>query len=319
MSKTPLNIVSVAPKPSVGSGGASPQQQGKAKFDRLWLIDPDHFNPERNCMERERLLRTIAFLPQTAENLAVADLGCGLAYFSKRLRNAGAIVDAVDIAQIPLGKIKREKNIRALQEYVPKTTLKDEAYDIVLCTELIAYLPENEYRLLFSELARIIKPDGLLVCSSPLDYRTEDAVQGLAALAETEFTIEKWKLSHHLFYIRLRNFFEGPGRFVRAKKDPEYRQRELERRKGFCQSWFRLNSQPMPALFWRMVALVFDPISEWIRQSRSLLTNLEKACRFIWSESGITHAIFTAKRRTLEKIPEDERPIERKHKREVWE
>ncbi len=314
-----INVVSVTSKPSDAPGNASPKQLAKAKFDRLWHIDPNHFNPERNCLERERLERTLKLLPRSADLLKVADLGCGLAYFSKKLRDAGAAVDAIDIAQHPLDNLAREKNIRPILDYIPRTTLAEEAYDLVLCTELIAYLPENEFRLLFSELARIIKPTGTLVFSTPLDYRSEDALQRLAALAETEFTIEEWKISYHLFYLRLRNFLEAPGRFVRAKKDPEYRQRELERRNGFCQSWFRLNSHPMPALFWTAVEWISSPLAAWVRQSKSLMISLEKFCRFIWSDSGITHAIFTAKRRSLEKIPEAERPIERKQKKQVWE
>lgn len=306
MAKNPLNIV---PDPT-------PKQKAESKFDRLWQTDPGRFDPTRNCQERERIARTLSLVPPSRAR--VADLGCGSGYFSKKLSGQGAAVDAVDIAKTPLNALTGT-NIRPIQDYLPRTNLGDEQYDLVFCTELIAYLPENEFRLLFSELARIIKPTGTLICSSPLDYRSEDALQRLASLAESEFTIDQWKISYHLFYIHLRDLIEAPGRFVRAGKDAAYRQDQLDQRTHIARRWFHFNSRPLPSRFWIPVKWLTNPIAGWIRQSRSLLLSLEKVCRFLWSDAGITHAIFSARRRTLEKIPEEEQPIERKQKRQVWE
>lgn len=290
------------------------KEKAAQKFEKLWQTDPAQFDPERNCLERERLQRTLTLLPPIYSH--VADLGCGSGYFSKKLRDLGAQIDAVDIAATPL---KALNNIHTLQQYVPRTTLPDEHYDLVLCTELIAYLPESEFRLLFSEIARIIKPEGTLICSTPLDTQSEDALQRFATLVESEFTLDKWIISHHLFYLHLKDFCAAPARFVRARNDSDYRHEQLAQRKGFSKAWFRLNSHPIPALLWAPVQFIANPIVRLIRQSRTLLLTLEKLCRFLLPDSGITHAIISAHRRNLEKIPEDEQPIERKSKREVWE
>lgn len=312
MFKNPLKVIAAPALPKA-------EELVRAKFDRLWSVDPEQFNPKRNCLERERLQRTFALLPSSLEKMKAADLGSGSGVMSRRLRDLGAVVDAVDIAKTPLEALQGEKNIRPLCEYVPKTSLEDDHYDLLLCTDLIAHLPENEYRLLFSELARILKPTGTLVCSSPLDFHSDDALQRFAALAESEFVIEEWKFSYHLLYIRLKDFFEAPIRFACAKRDPEYRKRQLDLRKGLSRKWFRLNSHPLPGLFWGGASWVLQPVARGIRQSRSLLIALENLSRFFWSDAGITHAIFRAKRRTLENIPEDERPIERKQKKQIWE
>ena len=286
------------------------------KFEKLWQTDPGQFDPERNCLERERLQRTLSLMP--TGNRQVADLGCGSGYFSRKLSELGAAVDAIDIAATPLKALSSE-NIRTSQHCLPRTTLEDERYDLVLCTDLIAYMPENEFRLLFSEIARIIKPAGTLICSTSLDTRTEDALQRFASLAESEFTLENWIVSHHLFYLHVKDFFAAPSRFVRARNNSEYREQQLNVRSGFCKAWFRLNSHPIPALVWTPVQWLANPIVNLIRQSRPLLITLEKLCRFLLPDSGITHAIISAHRRKLEDIPEEEQPVERKSKREIWE
>jgi 2-polyprenyl-3-methyl-5-hydroxy-6-metoxy-1,4-benzoquinol methylase len=311
MFKNPLNVIATPSQ-------LTEREFTQNKFDRQWQLDPQQFDPERNCLERERLLRTLALLPESLDHLKAVDLGSGMGVLSKKLRDRGAAVDAVDIAKKALDALKEEIKIRPIADYVPKTKLEDETYDLVLCTDLIAHLPENAYRLLFSELARIIKPSGTLICSTPLDYRSEDALQRFAALAESEFDLEHWIFSYHLFYIHLKDFFEAPQRFVRAAKEPEYRQKQLEQRKGLSKGWFLLNSRQLPALFWRLVRSLSQPIAGLIGQSRSLLLALENVCRFLWADAGITHAILRAKRRSLEKIPEEERPIERKQKKQVW-
>lgn len=310
MFKDPLKVIAT-PAP------LKPEQLATSKFDKLWQNDPEQFNPERNALERERISRTFSLFPNSFSR--AVDLGCGFGTIAKKLRDLGATVDAVDIAKIPLDRLAGEKNIRPIHDYVPKTKLEDEYYDLVICADLIAHLPENEYRLLFSELSRIIKKSGSLICSTPLDYHSEDAVQRFAMLAESEFEVEHWIFSYHLFYIYLLDFFEAPRRFVRASLDAEYRLRQKEGRKGLAKVWFRFNSQPVIALFWRLMQWPAKPFVHWIGQSRSLLITLEKMCRFLWADSGITHAIFRGKRRSLEKIPENERPIERKQKRQVWE
>lgn len=295
----------------------------QAKFERLWLLHPEQFNPLRNCMERERLERTWSLLTHYIHphEKFMADIGCGAGVFSRRLRDAGAKVDAIDIAENAL-KYMREQDthdITPKQDAMPSTMLPDQAYDAIVCTELIAELPPEDYRLFFSELSRLIKPNRYVICSSPLDIRTEGGVKKLMELAETEFTIDGFVLSYHALYIRLKNFFKAPGRYVKGWKDPHFRQQEQERRAGFSRFWFRLHSTPPLVWLWIPISWLFIPILATFRNSHYLLIGLEKICQFLWDESGISHIIFIGKRRPFSPEAPQPTPIERPKKKQIWE
>ncbi len=301
------------------------RSEARARFERLWLLNPEQFNPLRNCMERERIERTwslaVEFLP--LKNKLVADLACGAGVMTQRLKEAGARVHALDIASIPL-KILQEKVPQVdqtFQQCLPHTTLEDDAYDMVFADEVIAFIPPQQLRLFMSELSRLIKPDGYVICSTALDLNTQDPLARFESLTETEFKIHKWVCSHHRLHIRLRNFFSAPGRYARANANPEYRQQELQKRTGFSQKWLRWNSESPLVLFWKVVQLVSNPIAHLFKQNRFLLLFLEKICRTLWGNLGISHATFIASRRPLQPLvlPKDEIPVERKGKRQVWE
>jgi 2-polyprenyl-3-methyl-5-hydroxy-6-metoxy-1,4-benzoquinol methylase len=296
----------------------------QALFERMWLMDPEQFNPLRNVMERERLERTWALVSDQfqMQNKLFADLGCGSGVFTELIHETGATVHAVDIASnaLKLLRAKKLNAVQAIQEFVPQTSLKDRNYDGVFALELVAYLPHVEHRLFFSELRRLLKPGGFAVFSTSLDIDSEDALERFEALAESEFKIEKMIVSYHLLYIRLRNFFDAPARFVKGNQDKEYFEKELGKRISFSKWWFRINCQRLPSLIWSGVKFFSNPIARHLKQSKAILINLEKICKFFWSDSGISHTIVLGTLRPLVEMPlGKDMPIERRHKKEVWE
>lgn len=298
------------------------KQKAEAYFERLWFVDKEQFNPETNCMGRLRVERTIDLIHDylSPETKVVSDLGCGFGIFAKHLRDKGAKVDAVDIAKNALEHVADEENITPFQEYVPYTHLEDDHYDLVISTELIAYLPKEDFRLYFSELSRLVKKDGFVVCSTPIDIYSDEALQRFAALAETEFDIEKWVFGYHYLWIKFHAFWHAPYAFVKAANDQRYRKEQLEARKGLSRWWFRSNSSPGMSFFWTPFKWLFQPILNLIRNSKKFLTSLESISRFLWQDQAISHAIFIGKRRPLLKPPPDDLvPIERRTKKIVWE
>ncbi len=213
MAENRLNIVNTdsnkEPSGFSGSyaGSKARRQEAQAYFDRLWLVDAESMNPLRNCMERERLDRTVRLAKShvALDHKRVVDLGCAAGVMTRMLRDEDTQIDAVDISGNALKKLKEQDmtNILPVQDYVPMTTLKDDAYDLVVCTELIADLKPQEYRLLISELARLVKPEGYVVCSTAVDINSEDALQKFRDLAETELQIDEWVVSYHRLYIRI--------------------------------------------------------------------------------------------------------------------
>lgn len=322
-----LKIVSVDGKQEnrkMPSSRKTRREETQARMDRLWLEDPEQFDPFRNCIEQERLVRTLdlvdRFIP--LKDKKVADLGCGGGELTRMFRDKGASVDALDISSIALKKLKSGDmdHITPFQECLPTTTLPDDGYDLVSSTEVIAYLQSDDYRLYLAEMSRLVKLEGFVVCSTSLDINTEAPLEQFSRLVETEFEIHEWSLGYHLCYIRWCNFWEAPGKFVRAYQNPDYRERQIKKRIGLSRLWFKWNSQLIPSYFWRVVAMATNPLASFFRHNKKLMLWTEKFCHFLWNENGISHAIFIGKRRPLiYPLPPKEIPMERKHKREVWE
>lgn len=320
-----LNVIEVE---STHDTKESIKQQRKEvainKFENLWKQDPEQFNPLRNAMGCERIKRTWDLLLEYAlpAHKHAVDLGCGYGIITQRLCHEGALVHAVDISPSPLKRLqeKRIQNLVLSQDYMPRTSLQDNAYDLVFCTDLIAYLSPDEFRLFFSELSRIIKNNGYLICSTPLDINSEDALQRFVALAETEFKIEKYVFSYHHLSIRLFELLKVPARFIKARKDNKYRKSEITQRKGVAKWWFQLNSTAIPFVGWNLIQQILNPLINKIEQSQWLLAKLETISRIFWNDTGISHVIFLGTRRPLtETVTDEEIPRERKQKREVWE
>ncbi|MBA2727277.1 MAG: class I SAM-dependent methyltransferase, partial [Parachlamydiaceae bacterium] len=120
--------------------------------------------------------------------------------------------------------------------------------------------------------------------------------------------------------IRISNFFKAPARFANAWKDHQYRKQQLSKRSGFGKWWYSMNTSKFLGWFWSGMQYLAYPIVSILENNRTVLLGLEKICRFLWTDSGISHAIFIGQRRPL--IPptkEELLAIEPKHKRQVWE
>lgn len=309
--------------PPITNGNAR-RQEIQATLERLWRQNPQQFDPQRDCIQRQRLKNTIETLCEMLplKGKYAVDLGCGTGDLTRLVRDEGAQIDAVDIATIALQKLKEQDmhHITAIQDCLPLTRLKDNAYDLVICTEVIGYLKSTEYRVFFSELARLVKLDGLVVCSSELDINTQDPLENFAALAETEFNIDRWVISHHMLFIRFCHFFEIPARYIQASQNNEYYQKELSSKTTLGRLWYQWNTTRGMVMFWKFINLASAPIAARAKQNNFLMNFLEKICRFLWSQSGISHALFIGARRPLTfPLAPDKIPRERKHKKEVWE
>lgn len=327
MTERRLNIIKIedeeASAPPYKNRKNDRRQEVQAKFERLWLTDPERFNPLRNCMERERGERTWELLTQSIDfstNPHTVDIGCAAGVFSRRLRDAGAKVEAIDIAENALKKFREEgaDGINLKQETMPETNLPSEEFDLVVCTDLIAEIPEEDYRLFFAELARIIRANGLLICSSPIDIHSIGGVERLKGLAQSEFDIIAERESYHALYLRLKRIINTPSLFIAGYKNCLERKKTLAHLSGLKHVWYKLNTSYPLVLFWFLPALLMRAIKEWLSESKKALFFLEKVCRFKSDKEGVSHYLFVAKRRPLECIDREEIPVKRLGKKEIW-
>lgn len=327
MSLNRLKIVSVHNKESSDQKSLRPRtnrQEVQARFETMWHRTPEKFDPLKDCMERERFARTLAMIDKlpSLKDKKIVDLGCGTGALSRKLRDIGAQVTAVDIAKNALEKFHKvdDENITLIHDCIPHTKLEDGSFDIVICTDLIGYIKSKDHRLFISELARLVKKDGYVVCSAPIDIYSEDALEKFFTLAETELDIVHCQLSYHSYYLKWLNFLKAPACFAKGRKDQAYRKEALSKRHHLGRWWYKINSAPFIGDIWRYLQYFFRPIYSWIKQSRVFMIYLEKICRILSSEAGVSHAIFIAQRRPLMNNPPIEsHPLEMKTKKSVWE
>ncbi len=201
-----------------GISSSTQDTEAKARFEREWLLHPDNFDPSTNAIERERIHRTWQHIKPLLEapEVKAADLGFGWGILTRKMRRRGAQVDAVDIAENAIKHFKAGDpcDVICICDAMPRSSLPDDHYDVVVCTDLIAELQPRDYRLLISELYRILKPEGHLICSTPLDFRTDGALEHFAALLETEFEVTEWEISHHAYILRLLSLLKRGGRWL---------------------------------------------------------------------------------------------------------
>lgn len=180
----------------------SEKLEAQARYERAWLTQPEQFDTGRNIQEIVRVERTKAFLEPLLPIEKSVDLGVGDGAIARFLAEKGVEVTGVDVAKNALKRLEGTKNLTLVQGYVPETDLPDGAYDLVLSTDLIGYLPKQDYRLYVSELVRLAKKDGIIVCSTSIDIHTDDALELFVSLIETEIMLDEGDYSYDRLYIR---------------------------------------------------------------------------------------------------------------------
>lgn len=307
MTNEKLKIIKTEEKETVRTSSSltSRRNENEALFERRWLLNPSEFDPEKDCMGRERITRTWDLLIQTThlKEKKIVDIGEGTGVFARKLHDAGASVLIIDIASNAIRYLK-EKGLDQLgimlsQDSLPKTKLADDAYDVVVCLDVIADLRPEDFRLAIAELCRIVKSSGFLICSTPLDIHAEDALPRFVELVTSEFKVHEWRLTYHALYLRLLDILKTPEFYYKSWKEKGYRDQELKKRRLLSKWWFQLNSSFLFAHFWKGMSILMSPLKHLLLQNRSLLLILEKTCNFLYGDNGVSHVIFIGQRRPL--------------------
>lgn len=187
MTGNPLRILSSRES----AAALSPRERQQAQWEAFWQKNRD--DSTASAWEEERFFRTLELLKKHSEirGKRCVDLGAGAGIFTRMLTENGAFVTALDISQTALELCQNgcTTNIEIIRDSLPKTRLADSSFDLVVCLDLIADLEERDYRLCVSEWARLIQGAGCLICSTPLDTASEDALERFVALVQTEFVI----------------------------------------------------------------------------------------------------------------------------------
>lgn len=249
-------------------------------YERLWLTNPEQFNPEKDAIGRLRIARTVTFLEKHLGEFKIEkilDIGSGSGELSRAVKKSFSYpFDSVDIAENAL-KVFRSKGCEGFnlsQSAMPWLKKDDQFYDLVLSAELIADIPKDKYRLFFAELARLVKKEGAIFCSTEIDIDTTGGIEKLQELALTEFDLLAEKTSYHSLYLKIRRLLKKLG-FLGKK------------------------------------------LNCWLEQNETALLILERISCYLFEEEGASHYMFLGKLRPL--IPlEEEKIAEKPKKRQSW-
>lgn len=136
----------------------------------------ERFLPGLNgLIELEHLHRYFFSLP-FVQNLEVLDIACGEGYGSAILATKASFVKGVDIDQSSIQHAKKSyeavKNLEFSFGSLTKIPLRNNSVDVVTCFESIEHVTEHDRAI--GEIKRVLKPDGLLLLSTPNKYIYSD-------------------------------------------------------------------------------------------------------------------------------------------------
>jgi SAM-dependent methyltransferase len=125
-------------------------------------LNPSLANPSWLVLtERRRLFRAwLTSIP--GQQLNVLDIGGRIQPYRHLLEGRFRRYLAVDVRQTPL------VDVIARGEQLP---LKENEFDVVLCTQVLEYVPE--LRQVIAEIHRVLKPGGTLLLSVPAMFPTD--------------------------------------------------------------------------------------------------------------------------------------------------
>jgi ubiquinone/menaquinone biosynthesis C-methylase UbiE len=120
---------------------------------------------------RQRMSKALSWLDglRLSENSSILDAGCGAGRLAHEAAKRGYHVFGMDYSYGMLVKASsfcnREDrhNVKPFQGDIESVPLQDSSFDVIICLGVISYLKSEEEALL--ELARILKPGGVLVLS----------------------------------------------------------------------------------------------------------------------------------------------------------
>ena len=144
----------------------------------------------------------------------ILEIGCGSGLYTRELARAQARVTATDYAPSPLAQAKRNVGRLAPRvefriEDAQRLSFTDESFDKVLMSEVVEHVPEPGRAI--AEAARVLRPGGLLVASTPSRFSPLNLAYGV-----------KRRVRRYAFNEHLHEFTPGSfRRLVAAHLDVE--------------------------------------------------------------------------------------------------
>lgn len=125
----------------------------------------DTLNPYRYSLttriKESKLLKQM----NASEGEMILDLGCGMGYFSDKMREKGATCIGLDLSLPSLQYANEKWPGEHIIGFCNKIPFRDSTFDKVLFTDVIEHMEDDESSLM--EIARVLKPSGYVVITTP--------------------------------------------------------------------------------------------------------------------------------------------------------
>lgn len=154
-------------------------------------------NPTRRWLHKTRQ----EWICRTIERLCVSgqralEIGPGSGIYIPTLKNACAEVYVADCEKAYLSAIEDDyagdPRVKLVVDDITRSKLPDRHFDLVLCTEVVEHIADS--RAALQHIARIMKPDGVLVLSTPQRY---SSLELTARVALSPWLIGLTRLVYH--------------------------------------------------------------------------------------------------------------------------
>lgn len=125
------------------------------------------FDAKMNRYDTEKRLRIVfdELLTDSLTGKLLLDAGCGTGWFSRRASDRGARVVSLDIGPNLLREVRKKTDSMLVAGTSMKLCFPDGTFDCVVSSEMLEHTPSPETA--FRELARVLKPGGILIITTP--------------------------------------------------------------------------------------------------------------------------------------------------------
>jgi len=137
----------------------------RRNFEELYRVEEDPWQiGSADARRYEIYLQTLERLKPAGGFASALDLGCGKGAFTARLAGLARSVTGVEISDIAVSKARSAHPdicfIQGDARRLSAMRFAGGSFDLVVCSDLIAYFSPPEAELLLGEVKRILTPSG---------------------------------------------------------------------------------------------------------------------------------------------------------------
>ena len=159
------------------------------------------------------------FARQLVKGKKVLDAACGEGYGSNLLTEEAASVTGLDLNEEAVKRASRKYANDRLAFYcgsIAALPFEDNSFDAVVSFETIEHVEEELQKKFLSEIQRVLKPEGILIMSTPNKAVYTDLVKGNNSFHIKEFYVQEFREFLGAYFENIEMFCQYPdvGYFI---------------------------------------------------------------------------------------------------------